>query len=88
MPPPRRNSFHDTPISTCSDCDVECGDVGGTFYEHIGLCECHGMQVRAIYLVFARYDTPWLCNFPTPVVCYVRVEAPGNRTDEKKQNGR
>ncbi|CAM9787208.1 unnamed protein product, partial [Laminaria digitata] len=27
-----------------SDCDVECGDVGGTFYEHIGLCECHGIQ--------------------------------------------
>lgn len=28
-----------------SDCDAKCGDVGGTFSEHIGLCECHGMQV-------------------------------------------
>ncbi|CAN0481397.1 unnamed protein product, partial [Ectocarpus sp. 12 AP-2014] len=23
------------------DCDSQCGEAGGTFYEHIGLCECH-----------------------------------------------
>lgn len=29
-----------------SDCDAHCGgDLGGTFYEHLGLCECHGKQV-------------------------------------------
>lgn len=28
-----------------SDCDAQCGDLGGTFYEHLGLCECHGKQV-------------------------------------------
>eukprot|EP00752_Nemacystus_decipiens_P010330 g9202.t1 len=27
-----------------SDCDAQCGDAGGTFFEHIGLCECHGQQ--------------------------------------------
>lgn len=31
-----------------SDCDAKCGDVGGTFSEHIGLCECHGMQVTRV----------------------------------------
>lgn len=28
-----------------SDCDAHCGNLGGTFYEHLGLCECHGQQV-------------------------------------------
>lgn len=36
--------------SLISDCDTQCGDVGGTFYEHIGLCECHGLQVRCVLL--------------------------------------
>ena len=33
-------------IITSSDCDAQCGENGGRFYEHIGLCECHGLQVR------------------------------------------